>query len=130
MIACGLGLLANFYSRFNMVIEPKGKFVQAIENILYKVSLYEYDMKKVKQFAKDECLPFATIADILTRVMDNRKGLFMTPINNFFNQTNIVVQPLKEVVKRTKTKVITDIGDSFFVKEATRKIRVRDQLNL
>ena len=77
-----------------MVIEPKGKFVQAIENILYKVSLYEYDMKKVKQFAKYECLPFATIAYKLTGVMDNMKHILMTPINNFFNQTNIIFQPL------------------------------------
>ena len=123
-------MLANFYSRFNMVIEPKGKFFQAIENILYKVSLYEYDMKKVKQFGKDECLPFDTIADILTWVMDNKKCLLMTPINNFFNQINIVVQPLKAVVKRTKRQVITDINYSFFVEEATRQIRVMDQLNL
>ena len=86
-------------------------------------------MKKIKQFAEDECLPFPTIADILTGIIDNKKCLLMTPINNFFNQTNIVVQPLKEVVKRTKSQVITDIGDSFFVEEATRQIRVMDQLN-
>ena len=30
IIACGLGMLANFYSRFNMVIEPKGKFVKFV----------------------------------------------------------------------------------------------------
>ena len=50
-IACGLGVLANFYPRLNMVIEPKGKFGQAIDTVLNKISLYEYDMKKVKQHA-------------------------------------------------------------------------------
>ena len=54
----------------------------------------------------------------------------MTPINNFFNQTNNVVQPLKEVIIRTRRQLITDVGDIFFVEEATRKIRELDQLNL
>ena len=128
-IACGLGVLANFYPRFNMVIEPKGKFGQAIETVLNKISLYEYDMKKVKQQAEEQCLPFATLRHVLTGIVDNRKHLLMPPINNFFNQTNNVVQPLKEVVTRTRRQLITDLGDIFFVEETTRKIKELDQLN-
>ena len=128
-IACGLGVLANFYPRFNMVIEPKGKFGQAIETVLNKISLYEYDMKKVKQQAAEQCLPFATFTHVVTGIVDNRKHLLMPPINNFFNQTNNVVQPLKEVVTRTRRQLITDLGDIFFVEETTRKIKELDQWN-
>ena len=128
-IACGLGVLANFYPRFNMVIEPKGKFGQAIETVLNKISVYEYDMKKVKQQAAEECLPFATFTHVLTGIVDNRKHLLMPPINNFFNQTNNVVQPLKEVVTRTRRQLITDLGDIFFDEDTTKKIKELDQLN-
>ena len=87
-----------------MVIEPKGKFGQAIETVLNKISLYEYDMKKVKQHAEELCIPFATLRYVLRGIIDNRKHLLIAPINDFFNQKNNMVQPLKEVVRRTRKK--------------------------
>jgi len=87
-------------------------------------------MKKVKRHGEEECLPFATIRDVLRENMDSRKGLLITPINKFFNQTENVVQRLKEVVRRTRRQLVTDVGDSLFGEEATRQMRELDQLDL
>lgn len=130
LIACGLGVVANLYPKLDMVREPKGTFGRALDTVLSKVSMYEEDMDKVKSYGEKECVPFATFNDVLRDNMDSRANLLMSPIYSFFNQTQELVQPLKQLVSRTRKQFISDIGDELFGEEVGRQIREFDKLDL
>merc|ERR1711902_28179 len=109
MLACGLGVVANYYPKIDMYREPKGTFGRSLDKILTQVAVYEDDMKRVK-----ECLPFASFADVLSENMDKRANILMNPIYKFFNTTEQRLSPLKEAVSEARKTLIADVGDVVF----------------
>ena len=120
-IACGFGVVANLYPKIDMHREPKGAFGRVLDKIFSKMSLYEDDMRRVREYGEQECLPFATFNDVLQENMDRRANILMNPINHFFNQTEELMRPLKEIISRTRRQFIADIGDDLFGEEVVQK---------
>jgi len=130
LIACGFGVVANLYPKIDMHREPKGAFGRVLDKIFSKVSLYEDDMRRVKEYGEQECLPFATFNDVLKENMDKRANILMNPIHNFFNRTEELIRPLKEIVSRTRKQFIADIGDDLFGEEVVQNIKDFKKLDL
>jgi len=130
IIACGFGVVANLYPKIDMYREPKGAFGRVLDKILAKTSLYEDDMKRVKEYGELECLPFATFNDVLRENMDKRANILMNPIYHFFNKTEELMSPLKEIISRTRKQFISDIGDDLFGEEVVQNIKDFKKLDL
>ena len=130
LIACGLGVVANLYPKIDMYREPKGAFGRTLDKILTKVAVYEDDMRRVREYGEKDCLPFATFQDVLKENMDSRANILMNPIYHFFNQTEEIMKPLKEIVSRTRRQLISDIGDEIFGEEALQNIKDFNKLDL
>ena len=130
LIACGLGVVANLYPKLDMVREPKGSFGRALDTVLSKVLSYEQNMESVMSHSERECVPFATFKDVLKDNMDKRSNILMTPIYKFFNTTDNLIKPLKQMVKRTRQQFISEVGDELFGEEVSQQIREFDKLDL
>ena len=132
LIACGFAVVANLYPKIDMYREPKGAFGRTLDKILTKISIYEDDMRRVKEYGERDCLPFATFQDVLRENMDwsERTNLLMNPIYNFFNQTEELMQPLKQIVSRTRKQLISDIGDELFGADVVQNIKDFNRLDL
>jgi len=123
-------VVANLYPKIDIYREPKGAFGRTLDKIFSKISVYEDDMRRVKEYGEQECLPFATFDDVLRENMDSRANILMNPINHFFNQTEELMRPLKEIVSRTRRQFIADIGDDLFGEEVIRNIKDFRKLDL
>jgi hypothetical protein len=44
-----------------------------------------------------ECLPFQTFGDVLSDSLQRKSNILMNPINAFFNKTEEIFSPLKQV---------------------------------
>ena len=110
--------------------EPKGAFGRVLDEILGKVSLYEDDMQRVKDHGELECLPFATFKDVLRENMDKRANILMNPIHHFFNKTEELLKPLKEIIRRTRKQFIADIGEDLFGEDVVQNIKDFKKLDL
>merc|ERR1719411_335614 len=134
LIACGLGVVANLYPKIDMYREPKGAFGRTLDKILTKVAVYEDDMRRVREYGEEECMPFATFQDVLRENMDKRANILMNPIYEFFNTTEKLLRPLKEVVSRARRQLIADVGDELFgegeLENIKRNIKELDFQNL
>jgi hypothetical protein len=130
LIACGFGVVANLYPKIDMYREPKGAFGRVLDRIFSKVSLYEDDMRRMKEYGEQECLPFSTFNDVLKENMDRRANILMNPINSFFNKTEELMRPLKEIVSRTRKQLISDVGDELFGEEVVQNIKDFKKLDL
>ena len=130
LIACGFGVVANLYPKIDMYREPKGAFGRTLDKILTKVTVYEDDMRRVREYGEKDCLPFATFQDVLKENMDRRANILMNPINHFFNKTEEIMKPLKDIVSRTRRQLIADIGDELFGEEALQNIKDFKKLDL
>merc|ERR1719422_2151092 len=123
LIACGLAVVANLYPKIDMYREPKGAFGRTLDKILTKLSVYEDDMRRVREYGEKDCLPFATFQDVLQENMDERANILMNPIYHFFNKTEELMKPLKQIVSRTRDQFIADIGNELFGEEAIEQIQ-------
>eukprot|EP00092_Neocalanus_flemingeri_P001559 GFUD01001661.1.p1 GENE.GFUD01001661.1~~GFUD01001661.1.p1 ORF type:complete len:1153 (-),score=202.90 GFUD01001661.1:50-3508(-) len=130
LIACGFGVAANLYPKIDMHREPKGAFGRVLDKIFSKMALYEDDMRRVKEYGEQECLPFATFNDVLKENMDKRANILMNPINHFFNKTEELMRPLKEIISRTRKQFIADIGDDLFGEDVAQSIKDFKKLDL
>jgi len=129
-IACGFGVVANLYPKIDMFREPKGAFGRTLDKILTKISIYEDDMRNVREYGEKDCLPFATFQDVLSENMDKRANILMNPIYNFFNTTETLMQDLKQIVSRTRKQLISDIGDELFGENVVQNIKDFNKLDL
>merc|ERR1712126_128093 len=50
LIACVFAVVANLYPKIDMYREPKGAFGRTLDKILTKISIYEDDMRRVKEY--------------------------------------------------------------------------------
>ena len=123
MLACGLGVVANYYPKIDMYREPKGAFGRTLDKILTQVAVYEDDMRRVREYGEGECLPFATFQDVLRENMDKRANILMNPIYRFFNTTEELLRPLKAAVSRARRQLIADVGDELFGEGELDKIQ-------
>jgi hypothetical protein len=126
LVGCGLGIAANHHPKLDVIWEPKGRFGRAIESVMTKVSLYEKEMTIIKTNTEEDCVPFATFQDVLRNNMDNRTNLLMKYTSKFFDETEAIVQPLKELVKKTRQK----IGNQIFGEELVDQIGELSKVNL
>ena len=122
-IACSLGIVANLYPKIDMYREPKGAFGRTLDKILTQFLVYEDDMRRVREYGERDCLPFATFQDVLSENMDERANILMNPIYHFFNKTEELMKPLKQIVSRTRDQFIADIGNELFGEEAIEQIQ-------
>ena len=123
LIACGLGVVANLYPKIDMFREPKGAFGRTLDKILTQFSVYEDDMRRVREYGERDCLPFATFQDVLRENMDERANILMNPIYHFFNKTEELMRPLKMIVSRTRRQIIADVGDELFGEDAIERFK-------
>ena len=116
LFACGLGGLANLYPKLEMVREPKGAFGRAIDKLMVRIFDYEKAMNGTIEDAEEECLPYVSFADVLRdhSRLKERRNLLMEPIDNFFDQTQKIMRPLKQIAVRTRRQLISDVGDELF----------------
>ena len=113
LMACGFGFLANFYPKMEMIREPRGPFGRLIDKAYRKVSLFENDMFDVKNDTEMECLPSPTLNDVLSS--DHYiSNVLMNPVNQFFNLTDRIMNPLKRNLNQFREQIIDDIEDEIF----------------
>ncbi|CAB4069316.1 unnamed protein product [Lepeophtheirus salmonis] len=105
-IACGFGYLANIHPKLEMHREPKGVFGRILESVLSNFNDYEQNLKRVKGDAYDECLPYATFDEVLAE-----SNILVNPVNKFFNETEKVLKPLRDIIRDAKKQIVTDIED-------------------
>ena len=113
LIACGLAVVANLYPKIDMYREPKGAFGRTLDKILTKLSVYEDDMRRVREYGEKDCLPFATFQDVLRENMDKRANILTHPIYLFFNKTEEIMKPLKQIVSRIELQ--TNLRENFTI---------------
>ena len=112
-MACGFGILANFYPKLEMIREPRGPFGRLIDKAYRKVSLFENDMFDVKNDTSMECLPSPTLNDVLSS--DHYiANVLMNPVNQFFNLTDRIMKPLKRNLNQFRDQIIDDMEDEIF----------------
>ena len=99
-------MVANLYPKIDMYREPKGAFGRTLDKILTKLSVYEDDMRRVREYGEKDCLPFATFQDVLRENMDKRANILTHPIYLFFNKTEEIMKPLKQIVSRIELQTI------------------------
>merc|ERR1719186_2036644 len=87
-------------------------------------------MKRVNEYGEQECLPYATLNDVLSQNMGTRSNILMNPIYAFFNQTEKLMRPLKDVVSRTRKQLISDIGDDLFGQDVKNSLKTLQRLDL
>jgi hypothetical protein len=54
-------------------------------------------MRRVREYGEMECLPFQTFGDVLSDSLQRKSNILMNPINAFFNKTEEIFSPLKQV---------------------------------
>ncbi len=54
-------------------------------------------MRRAREYGEMECLPFQTFGDVLSDSLQRRSNILMNPINAFFNKTEEIFTPLKQV---------------------------------
>ena len=132
LLACSLGVLANLYPKIDIVREPKGTFVRAIDELTNKIKVFETEKKTVIKLAEEECLPFPTFLDVLSENMDltSRMNLLTKPVHEFFNETEKLVGPLRDIAERTRKQFVSNVGDQLFGEEVGKQIRDFNKLDL
>merc|ERR1712107_326944 len=93
---------------------------------------YEKAMNKTKGEAEEECLPYVSFADVIRdhSRWSEKKNLLMSPITDFFSETQKIMRPLKQIVVRTRRQLISDVGDQLFGEEVRQHIQEQDILDL
>jgi len=131
-VALGLGVIATLYPKLDMVREPKGAFGRAIDKLMGRVLDYEKAMNNTKGEAEEECLPYVSFADVIRdhSRWSEKKNLLMSPITDFFSETQKIMRPLKQIVVRTRRQLISDVGDQLFGEEVRQHIQEQDILDL
>ena len=130
IFASGFGVLANLYPKIDVHKEPNGAFGRALDKIFTGMAVYEENMRGVKENGEQECLPFATFNDVLRENMDERANILSNPINSFFNKTEEVMRPLKQILTRTRKQFIASVGDNLFGEDVVESIKEFDKLDL
>ena len=111
LFACGFGILANFYPKFEMTKEPKAALIKYIDKIFEEIFLFEMQIDNVKNDANMECFPLATLGDVFTLNPNfNHFNLLMAPIENFKNITQDFMKPLKDTLSGYQKQLILDIN--------------------
>jgi hypothetical protein len=60
----------------------------------------------VREYGEMECLPFQTFGDVLSDSLQRKSNILMNPINAFFNKTEEIFSPLKQVLSFQNNKII------------------------
>ena len=111
-IGCGLAYAGASNPKVAIATEPKGAFGRAIESVLTKVGLYEKEMKITKQNSDMDCVPFASLHDVFEVFLDERKNLLRDQYNKFFNKTEALIAPLKNLVQNVTSQFMRDTGEA------------------
>lgn len=112
LISFGFGCLGNIYPKLRYEIEPKGKFGRLIDQLNDQMNFYQNDMYDVKNDTSMECLPYATFHAVLDEY--GYKNPLMSPVHRFFNETEKLVKPLKDVLKGMRKQLLMDVQEELF----------------
>lgn len=114
LTSVGLGILANYHPKLEMIREPRGPMGRMIDKVFRDIELFDSDEKKVKSDTDDECLPFATLNDVLRDHHNPIANVLLGPVNNFYNLTHKVLSPLKQSIHGFRTQLLLDIDEEVF----------------
>ena len=115
LMACGFGVLANFYPKMEMIREPRGPFGRQLDKLYRKVSLFENDKDDVVKDTELECLPLATIDDVLhSNNGHHLSNVLMQPVDKFFNMTDIIIGPIKKSLNKFRDNIVSELDDEIF----------------
>ncbi|TRY80092.1 hypothetical protein TCAL_17091 [Tigriopus californicus] len=112
LISFGFGCLGNIYPKLRYEIEPKGKFGRLIDRLNDQMNFYQNDMHDVKNDTSMECLPYATFHAVLDEY--GYKNPLMSPVHRFFNETEKLVKPLKDVLKGVRKQLLMNVQEELF----------------
>jgi len=130
IIACGFGVMANLYPKIDMYREPKGVFGKTIDSLLIKVNLFEDETRRVKEYGERECMPWASLGNVFSETLQQKSNILMNPIHTFFNRTERIFSPLRQVLSRTRKQFIADVGDDLFGQDVINTIKTFQVLDL
>ena len=112
LMACGFGILANFYPKMEMIREPRGPFGRQLNKLYRKVSLFENDKDDVVKDTELECLPWPNLDDVFYSGKD--QNILMVPVDKFFNITDIIIRPIKKSLNKFRDNLILEVDDEIF----------------
>lgn len=112
LMACGFGIWANFHPKLEIIREPRGPFGRMVNRVHQKVSLFEADMNSVKSDTAEECLPLATLDDVLET--SDFSNILVSPVEQFYNLTQETLAPLKQSLHGFRTQLVLDIDEEVF----------------
>jgi hypothetical protein len=81
------------------------------------------DMRRAREYGEMECLPFQTFGDVLSDSLQRRSNILMNPINAFFNKTEEIFTPLKQVYSLIESNLLmTELKTSLESKVGQRDV--------
>lgn len=126
LISCGLGVVANLYSKIEVYTEPKGSFGRILDDMLGRINIFDTDLEKVKEDAENDCLTFATFNDVLGDALDG-KGNILLPFIKRYNETaEKVLGPLRQILNRTRQQFVSHLGEDLFGEDISEKMKELD----
>ena len=121
LLSCGFGVVANLYPKIDIYREPKGNLGRYLDDIFRETAIYEDHINNVKDNAENDCTP-----------IDLHKMLLkdMPWAKDFFKKAEEFLEPLKDVVNRTRTQIIANVGEELFGEDLAKNIKELRKLDL
>ena len=111
-IACCFGYLANVNPKLQFQLEPKGAFGRLIDRVHRQRERYEEDKWNVKNDTDRECLPYTSFGDMISET--HYSNILMNPVDKFFNATEELIKPVKDVLRGLRKQLLLDVQDELF----------------
>ena len=68
-------------------------------NLRMMISFYVYvdETRRVRDYGERECMPWASLGNVFSETLQQKSNILMNPINTFFNRTERLFSPLRQV---------------------------------
>ena len=71
------------------------------------LELFDHDRDDVRNETDRECLPYASFNDIVSD--SGYSNILMNPVNVFFNKTEEIIKPVRDVVSGMRKQLLLDV---------------------
>lgn len=125
LLSCGLGVVANLYPKIDIYREPKGNLGRYMDKILQETAIYEDHFNNMKDNAENDCTPAFLKINFREIILDE-----MPWAKNFSEKAKEFIEPLFQIVNRTRQQFIEDVGEELFGEDVLEDIKELKKLDL
>ena len=74
--------------------------------------MFDHDRDDVKEETERECLPYTSFSDMLRE--SGYSSILMNPVNVFYNKTEELIGPVRDVVTGMRKQLLLDVQVRIF----------------